>query len=275
MNQHMQRQQIYVLGHAPEELRRLILQAVILRPITARLLQDAGISRGMRVLDLGCGAGDVTMLLAEMVGPSGSVIGIDRSPQALALARERIGDTRHRNVTFTQCAVEDYAEAASFDAVVGRYVLVHQPDPLGFLHSAARLLRPDGVLAFHEIELSAMRALPNVEIWDKTVNVILDFFCRMVPNHNIGNRLIELFAAADLPCPKLFCEVPIGGGPASSIYAWIAEAIRSLLPQLVQMGLATDDLMPIDSLELRLEAAAVATCCQVQGPGQICAWVRL
>ena len=79
-------QQRYVLGHAPEELRRLILQAGILRPITARLLHDAGIGPGMRVLDLGCGVGDVTMLLADMVGPSGSIVGIDHSPQAIALA---------------------------------------------------------------------------------------------------------------------------------------------------------------------------------------------
>ena len=60
MNQQTQKR--YVLGHAPEELRRLILQAVILRPVTARLLHDAEIAPGMRVLDLGCGVGDVTML---------------------------------------------------------------------------------------------------------------------------------------------------------------------------------------------------------------------
>jgi tRNA A58 N-methylase Trm61 len=59
MNQHAQR--VYVLGHEPEELRRLILQAAVLQPITARLLQNPGIGPGMRVLNLGCGAGDVTM----------------------------------------------------------------------------------------------------------------------------------------------------------------------------------------------------------------------
>ncbi len=82
MNRHTQ--SVYVLGHEPEELRRLILQAGVLQPIPARLLQNAGIGPGMRVLDLGCGAGDVTMLAADMVGPSGSVTGIDRSPQVCA-----------------------------------------------------------------------------------------------------------------------------------------------------------------------------------------------
>jgi cyclopropane fatty-acyl-phospholipid synthase-like methyltransferase len=64
MNYHTQ--QRYVLGHAPEEPQRLIFQATILRPITARLLHEAGIGPDMRVLDLGCGVGDVTMLVAEM-----------------------------------------------------------------------------------------------------------------------------------------------------------------------------------------------------------------
>src|SRR5438309_1192712 len=63
----------YVLGHSPSEIRRLVSQAAILRPITERLLRTAGVGRGMRVLDLGCGAGDVSMLAAELVGPSGSV----------------------------------------------------------------------------------------------------------------------------------------------------------------------------------------------------------
>jgi len=63
----------YILGHSDAELRRLQAQAAILRPITERLLRSAGIRRGMRVVDLGSGAGDVTMLAAELVGPSGWV----------------------------------------------------------------------------------------------------------------------------------------------------------------------------------------------------------
>jgi SAM-dependent methyltransferase len=75
---------IYVLGHSQAEIRRLIKQASIVQATTERLLRSAGIERGMRVLDLGCGAGDVSMLAATLVGVSGSVVGIDRNAQVLA-----------------------------------------------------------------------------------------------------------------------------------------------------------------------------------------------
>jgi hypothetical protein len=73
----------------------------------------------------------------------------------------------------------------------------------------------------------------------------------------------------------MICEVPVGGGTASPIYAWLAESMRVLLPQMAQMGMETRDLMPIDPLESRLSAAAVAAQSQLEGPAQICAWTRL
>src|SRR5262249_26099103 len=79
----------YILGHSDREIRRLIFQAALLRPITERLMRDAGIGPGMRVLDCGCGAGDVSMLAAELVGGSGTVVGIDRSRAAIGVAEER------------------------------------------------------------------------------------------------------------------------------------------------------------------------------------------
>ena len=89
-----------ILGHSTRAIRRLMHQAAIPRPFTERLLRGAGIGRGMRVLDLGCGAGDVSLLAAELVGSSGSVVGIDRSPEVIAFARERARSAGLRHVDF-------------------------------------------------------------------------------------------------------------------------------------------------------------------------------
>ncbi len=79
----------YVLGRSETESQRLVQQSGFMRPSTERVFHKAGVATGMRVLDLGCGVGDVSFLAAEIVGPTGSVVGIDLDPGVLALARRR------------------------------------------------------------------------------------------------------------------------------------------------------------------------------------------
>ena len=105
----------YVLGSAPTELQRLIRQSQILRPVTERLLRQTGVKQGMRVLDVGCGAGDVSFLAAEMVGTSGSIIGIDRAPEAIAMAKERARNYGFQQADFYVSSVEDFSRIEPFD----------------------------------------------------------------------------------------------------------------------------------------------------------------
>ncbi len=71
------------------ELERLQLQALCVEGLTCRLIRESGIRPGMRVLDLGAGPGDVAFLVAEAVGPSGSVVGVDREERSVELAKRR------------------------------------------------------------------------------------------------------------------------------------------------------------------------------------------
>jgi ubiquinone/menaquinone biosynthesis C-methylase UbiE len=105
----------YVFGHSNAEIRRLIRQAEFLRPFTARRLQAAGVGPGMRVLDLGCGADDVSVLAAELVGPSGTVVGIDRDADVVAVANERVRSAGFRNIDFRHADLETFSSEASFD----------------------------------------------------------------------------------------------------------------------------------------------------------------
>src|SRR4249920_241619 len=119
----MEASDTYALGRSEAETRRLIFQHQIYGPITRRFFQAAGIGTGMKVLDLGSGAGDVAMLVAEMVGPAGEVIGVDMNAEILETARARAQAAGWTNVTLRSGDVREIALDSDFDAVVGRWVL--------------------------------------------------------------------------------------------------------------------------------------------------------
>src|ERR1051326_7575944 len=91
----------YALGHSSREMERLATQARVFEPFTRRMLQEAGVSEGMRVLDIGSGAGDVALLCAALVGSSGRVIGVDKAETAVSQARARAQAEGFKNVTFS------------------------------------------------------------------------------------------------------------------------------------------------------------------------------
>jgi ubiquinone/menaquinone biosynthesis C-methylase UbiE len=265
----------YVLGSSPRELSRLILQAQIIEPITERLLRRLGIKEGMRVLDLGCGAGDVSMLAAEMVGPKGSVVGVDQSAEAVAKAKARVRDRGYQQISFYVSSVEEFSSDEPFDVVIGRYVLIHQPSPSDFLRAAQRHVRPGGFIAFHEISCHhELYSLPRAPLFQR-MSKLLRIGCNAFPSHDAAGRLLEHFREANLPHPELFAEMPVGGGIDSPLYAWMAETICSLTPLLVKQGVASAEELSIDTLEERLRSEVVEMQSQVVSHPQVCAWARL
>ena len=265
----------YILGHSEAEIARLQTQAMILRPITERLLRSAGIRPGMRVLDLGSGAGDVAMLAAELVGPSGWVVGIDRNSQVQSVAIERANRAGFENVSFHEAEVETFVDDAGFDLVIGRYVLIHQTDPVAFLRAAARLARPGGSVAFHELRLrEACRSVPSVPLWEMIDTLLRLAFSSALPHYDAGDRLIEHFAHAGMVEPNLFCETHVWGTADVPYYAWAVDTLRVVLPQLQRLGIIAAEFMGIETLETRVRDAVRRTHSQLTGVPQICAWTR-
>src|SRR6266852_4750251 len=113
----------YLLGSTDAEHERLIRQAVRLAPVTERFFRETGIGPGQRVLDLGSGVGDVAMLAARLVGPSGEVVGIERDQRSIARARSRVAEAGLHNVSLTQSDVNQIASDKPFDAAVGRFIM--------------------------------------------------------------------------------------------------------------------------------------------------------
>jgi ubiquinone/menaquinone biosynthesis C-methylase UbiE len=267
----------YALGRSEAETRRLILQNQIYGPITRRLLADAGITAGMRVLDVGSGAGDVALALADLVGPQGRVVGIDHNDAILETARARIAAAGWAStVEFRHGDVQRLSPSETFDAVVGRWVLMYVSDPAQVVRDLAERVRPGGVVVFQESDLStAARAYPPRPLHTKLSALMAPSVSQAGdPDIEMGPKLFQTFVQAGLPEPHLRMDAPAGGGAGWPGFRYVAETMRSLAPFLERLGLVQADEIDIDTLADRLRAEVMA----VDGiqilPAVVGAWTR-
>lgn len=266
----------YPLGTTDRERRRLVSQAEILRPITLDTFRSAGIGPGMRVLDIGSGAGDVAMLAADLVGESGNVLGIDRDPNNLAFAGQRVAEAGYRNVTFRQAEMSSISRRGLFDAVIGRYILLYLPQPAEVLRQLAATLSPGGVVAFVEPDFSTpVRSFPVAPLFQQAEGWIYSVVHASGMHHDSGVGLGKIFVDAGLPFPRLDCRPWLGGGPGSPIYEYVAETVRSLLPSAEQYGIIAPGEVQIDTLAERMEQEAVSQGSTLIGCPVISAWTKL
>ena len=208
------KQSEYVLGHTDREQLRLIRQARILAPFTGRHFREAGITSGMRVLDIGSGMGDVAIIAAELVGPTGSVVSIDIDQASVETARKRALSVGLENTTFYRTDIQSFADSRPFDAIVGRLVLEFLPDTTAIINQLCGMLKPGGVIALQEptwkIWLAYTSHLP---LRTAVTTVIRDTFVAGGVNTEMELPIYQGFRAADLTSPQLRIDVPLGDSP--------------------------------------------------------------
>ena len=266
----------YALGHTDRELVRLEAQARLVDPITRRFFRDAGIAPGMRVLDVGSGAGDVAFLAAEMVGSSGEVVGADPGRAALVVARRRAAERSIGSVTFHDGDPAEMKFDRPFDAVVGRYVLMFMPDPVVALRKLIGLLKPGGVVVFHEVDLTDARSHPPASTFDQCFRWNEATLRLCGADTQMGLKLHATFLAAGLPAPTMRLEAAIGGGGFSEGPAFVAaELTRTLLPDLLRLGVATADEVQVETLADRMRTEIAAGNSVVARHSEIGAWTRV
>src|SRR5882672_1590896 len=194
----------YALGHTDGEHRRLIRQAAVLNPLSERLFRDAGISTGHRVLELGSGMGDVAMLVARMVGPTGDVLGVERDPNSIKLAESRAREAGLQNISFSQSDITQLQGGKLFDAVVGRFILQFVPDAVAVVRSLVASVRPGGVIAFQEPQwqpyIDLLRSLP---LSHACAIAVRDTFQASGVRTDLGLSLHNVFLKAGLPAPNM------------------------------------------------------------------------
>jgi 2-polyprenyl-3-methyl-5-hydroxy-6-metoxy-1,4-benzoquinol methylase len=252
------RPSLYALGHSEQELQRLSRQEEAFGPFTRQLFEQAGISRGMRVLDVGCGSGDVAFLAADLVGLSGQVVGVDRERTAVEWANARAHSRGMRNVNFVEGDPAEMEFGQQFDAIVGRIVLMYYPDPVDTIRKLARHVRPGGLIVFQEFDTANCRSLPVAPVFERSVEWIKQTLAATGARIQLGLELYPMFLAAGLPGPSLRMDALIGGGPECPAYELVAEVIQSLLPVMEKLKIATAAEVEISTLAQRMREEVVA-----------------
>ena len=273
-DQNSQRQ--YTMGRSDEETERLIEQSRLFEPITRRFLTSAGINKGMRVLDIGSGAGDVSLIAAELVGPVGQVVGVDMNPDILEIARARVQEAGHENVEFRSGDVQNLDLGGQFDALVGRLVLMYLPDPVAVLKQMLNRVRPGGIVMFQEIDFTITEAYKNRDtpLMGQLGDWIVEVFERSGANATMGLELYRVFTEAGLPEPTLDAGLLVGAAYDWPGYSYVANSFRSVVPLLEHYGIATAEEVDVDTIPQRVREEIEASKRPVVVPPHFAAWAR-
>ena len=267
----------YALGRSDDEHSRLTEQANFLRPVTERFFKKAGIAPGMKVLDVGSGMGDVAFLLAELVGRDGKIVGVDMDSAALQKATKRAEQLKLRNVEFVCGDIRTTALSGSFDAAVGRLVLLYCADPAAALARIAKRVRSNGIVAFQEMEMqeAAAQATYGDSLLGKVVETVYRTFAAAGVRTNMASELRHTFLKAGLSEPELLGEFVVGGGSDFAGYPWLANTMRSLAPMARKLGILLEPLGDLDTLAQRIRSEAANESKDFWSPPYVGAFVRV
>ena len=264
--------QQYALGSDPDEIERLDAQARSIAAPTELLLRAAGIESGMSVLDLGTGLGHVACAVSALVGDSGEVLGIDQDPRMIEAAEQRRAAAGIDNVRFCRSDVRTFTAEQRFDAVVGRLVLFHVPDPVDVIRHHARALAPGGTFVAIDFDIGAARSEPPVPLVTRAAGWIMDAFRAAGANPVIGARLGVMLRAAGLGEVMTFGVQSYLAPDDPTSSTAIAGVVRSLAPTILSERIATANEMDLETLRHRLSEEIQAADAVVLMPDVVGAW---
>ncbi|HKV87531.1 MAG TPA: methyltransferase domain-containing protein [Candidatus Dormibacteraeota bacterium] len=237
----------YVISGGRRGYDRLQVLARERWPTTAALLARAGLKSGMKVADLGCGGGQVTMELARIVAPA-HVTGFDMDEVKLALAREAAAERGIDNVEFRAMNLHDWREPDAYGAVYTRFVLQHLRQPIEILIRMWEAVRPGGVLIVEDADFDGWESHPKSAALDFFLRTYAEAIRRSGGDHSIGRKLYAMFLEAGIPRPELTLTQPVyleGEGkslPWSTLEASAGSILAENIASRAEIDAALDGL---------------------------------
>jgi len=262
----------YELGHEADEIERLNVQGRALAVPTRVLLEAAGLREGMRVLDLGSGAGDMSFVVADVVEGGGEVVGVERAPEAVAEAAARAERLGRGNVRFVIGDMHDALNNGLFDAVVCRLVLMYVPDPAAVLRAQSAAVRPGGIIAPIEFDVGQARTIPATPLATQALGWVKAGFERTGMETGLGPRLWQVLEQAALTPSGMMAIQPHFGPSDPDGPDLLAGIVRTLLPAIERNSIATANEVDIDTLPGRLRDEMEQARAVFAFPALTCAW---
>ncbi|HZW09770.1 MAG TPA: methyltransferase domain-containing protein [Phycisphaerales bacterium] len=238
----------YVLGTNPVELQRLGFQHRLWSRHAHRLWMQAGIAPGQSVLDVGCGPGFASMDFAQIVGPTGQVVGIDESEPYIAFANDQ---ARHRQLSQARFFVADAAQLHTLDGLAGlsfdiayvRWVLCFVPDPAAVVRAISRHLKPGGRLLVQDyFRYETMCVAPRSDAFERVIAAIAKSWRDRGGDPDIMARLPGIAIEAGLSPEHIDRVEPGPARPGSTMWNWPDTFWKAFLPRLEELGYITPDL---------------------------------
>ena len=231
----------YTLGTNPAERERLRQQSDDLAAHTVALLDHTDAPPGARVLELGCGPSGSIELLAQRVGPLGSVTAVDIDQTHIALARELVCDRGLTNVEVLHAdACRTGLPSATFDVVHARLLLVNIPGPEAVVAEMARLVKPGGWVVVDEADGTVSMCYPTHPAWDRLNEILRAAYRSAGADLSIGRKLGSLLRQAGL--------VDVGIEARADVYpaehprrALLADLVASMRDKITEWGVADAD----------------------------------
>ena len=232
---------VYTLGTNPAERERLRRQSHDLAGHSTALLSRADLRPGGRALDLGCGPAGTIELLAERVGPTGSVTAIDVDPAHVAIARRLVQDRGLTNVEVLQAdARHTGLPSGSFDVVHARLLLVNIPSPEQVLAEMVRVAKPGGWVLSDEADAGLGICYPPDPAWDRLHEILHAAYRAEGADLSIGRKLTHLLAEAGLSHVGVEgrADVQPAGHARRTL---LPDLVRSMGAKIVEAGIASQD----------------------------------